>query len=63
VVATVLEQLVLPGGSLLAQVAEAAHDEPGGDPLVFLGGERGMGRLGDLGAETQQPIWSSQTAL
>jgi hypothetical protein len=41
------EPLVLPG--LLVQVADPAHDQPRGDLLSFLRGERGVFRFGDLG--------------
>ena len=43
------EQLVLPGGSLLVQVADPADDQPGGDGLAFLARERRVLGLGDLG--------------
>lgn len=44
------EQLALPRGGLRAQVADAADDQPGGDvQFLVLGGERGIGGLGDLG--------------
>ena len=43
------EQLVLPGLSLAVKVADPAHDQPGGDRLAFLRGERGVFHLGDLG--------------
>jgi hypothetical protein len=43
------EQLVLPGGCLLVQVADLADDQPGGDGLALLRRERGVGDLGDLG--------------
>ncbi|MGH3418436.1 MAG: hypothetical protein ACRDOD_02375 [Streptosporangiaceae bacterium] len=43
------EQLVLPGGRLLVQVADPADDQPGGDRLAFLRRERGVLDFGDLG--------------
>ena len=56
------EQLVLPGGSALVQVADPADDQPGGDRLAFLRRERGIGRLGAWASEIQQRSWSSQIA-
>ena len=47
VVAPGREQLILPGRLVL--VADPADDQPGGDGLAFLRGERGLGHLGDLG--------------
>ena len=43
------EQLVLAGGGLRVQVADPADDQPRGDGLAFLRGERGVLGLGDLG--------------
>ena len=43
------EQLVLPGSCLLVQVADPADDQPGGDRLAFLRGERRVRHFGDLG--------------
>ena len=43
------EQLVLARGGLLVQVADPADDQPGGDRLPLLRGERRVRRLGDLG--------------
>ena len=47
VVAPGREQLILPRRLVL--VADPADDQPGGDGLAFLLGERGIGHLGDLG--------------
>jgi hypothetical protein len=49
------EQLVLPGRSLPVQVADPPDDQPGGDGLAFLRGERGAGHLGDLGVRDPGP--------
>jgi hypothetical protein len=49
VVAPGWEQLVLALGGLAGQVADPADDQPGGDGLAFLRGERGLASLGDHG--------------
>ena len=43
------EQLVLPGGGFLVQVADPADDQPRGDGLALLRRERRVLSLGDLG--------------
>ena len=43
------EQLVLARGGLLVQVPDPADDQPGGDRLSLLRGERRVRDLGDLG--------------
>ena len=43
------EQLALAGGGLAVEVVDPADDQPGGDRLALLRGERGVGHLGDLG--------------
>jgi len=53
VVAPGREQLALPG--VLVQVADPADDQPGGDRLAFLRGERGVPGLGDLGVGDPAP--------
>src|SRR5581483_8750922 len=49
VIAPHREQLALPDGGLLVRVADPADDQPGGDLLRLLPGERGVLDLGDLG--------------
>jgi hypothetical protein len=49
------EQLVLPPGGLVVQVADAADDEAGGDLPALLRGERGVLNLGDLGVGDPGP--------
>jgi hypothetical protein len=55
VVAPGREQLALPGGCLGVEVFDPADDQPGGDGLALLGGERGIGDLGDLGVGDPAP--------
>jgi hypothetical protein len=43
------EQLILAFAGSAVEVFVPADDQPGGDGLVLLGGERGVGHLGDLG--------------
>ena len=43
------EQLVLPGGCFLVQVADPADDQPGGDGLALFRREGGVLNFGDLG--------------
>jgi hypothetical protein len=42
------EQLVLPGGCFLVQVADPADDQPGGDCLALLRRERRVLNFGDF---------------
>ncbi len=56
VVAPGREQLVLPGRTMVVEVADPAHDQPGGDGLALLRrGERGVFGLGDLGVGDPAP--------
>ena len=48
------EQLALAFAGL-GQVADPAHDQPGGDGLALLRGERRIGDLGDLGVGDPGP--------
>jgi hypothetical protein len=43
------KQLVLALGGLVVEVFDPADDQAGGDGLVLLGGERGIGNFRDLG--------------
>ena len=56
------EQLVLPGGGLLVQVADPADDQPRGDGLAFLRRERRYSTSATSASEIQAPSWSSQIA-
>jgi len=56
------EQLVLALAGLAVEVFDPADDQPGGDGLVLLRGERGVFHLGTPASDTQQPSWSSQMA-
>jgi hypothetical protein len=63
VVAPAGEQLVLAGGGLAVEVADAADDQPGGDRLALvLRGERGIGVSATCASEISRPWSSSQTA-
>ena len=61
VVAPDREQLVLPWRPWVL-VADPADDQPGGDGLALLRGERGVAGLGDLGVGDPARSWSSQIA-
>ena len=54
------KQLVLPGGRLLAQVADPADDQPGRDRLALLRGERRVQGLRDLGV--RDPVGCQKSA-
>ncbi len=57
------EQLVLAGGGRAVKVTDPADDQPGGDGLPLLRGERGVVRLGHLGiGSPSRRSWSSQIA-
>jgi hypothetical protein len=57
------KQLALTRGRLAVEVTDAADDQPGGDLLPFLRGERGVFGLGATWAsEIQQRSRSSQIA-
>ena len=53
VVAPDREQLVLAAGGFAVEVLDPADDQPGGDRLAFLRGERRVGHFGDLGVGDQ----------